>query len=357
MPLYRVGAIFAATLAVGCLLPEKSAQAGEHAALRVDKSSHSGRITVINENDYYASNDDRHYTQGARLSYLSGQVAETGFWNRPFDALSGLAPWFAGGAHKRKYGLRVGQNMYTPRDTQRTGLQARNRPYAAWLYGGVNLLQENVERDHHTLENFEVQAGVIGRWALGGVTQNDFHQFIGVKPALGWKNELKNEPGVIITYERKWRYHAPLYGNLGIDVIPELGASLGNILTYGQGSAMIRFGQNIAADYGPARIRPNLSGTDWFDVEQMDGRFGWYVFAGTQGRAVARNIFLDGNSFAASTHVKKRFLVADFIAGASLFWADDIRLDFSVTQRTSEFYGQSGHPDRFGGINLTFKFW
>ncbi len=39
-----------------------------------------------------------------------------------------------------------------------------------------------------------------------------------------------------------------------------------------------------------------------------------------------------------------------------LFWANTVRLDFSVVQRTNEFFNQSGHPDRFGGINLTFEF-
>ena len=191
---------------------------------------------------------------------------------------------------------------------------------------------------------------------MGGITQNDFHQFIGVNSALGWQNQLKNEPGFMLTYERKWRFEQPLAGNFGVDVIPEVGGTGGNVLTYAETGGMVRIGQNLSADYGSDRIRPSLSGTGWFDADQMNGNLGWYLFFGSQGRAVGHNIFLDGNSYAPSPSVEKKPLVADFITGASLFWSSSARADFTLTQRTKEFYGQRGHPDRFGGLNLAFDF-
>ncbi|MFA6280016.1 MAG: lipid A deacylase LpxR family protein [Bdellovibrionales bacterium] len=322
-----------------------------------DGDNNYGRLKLINENDWYVSNDDRHYTQGARLSYLSGRVTPDGFWDQSFLSLGSVLPIFSNESQKRKYSLMFGQSLFTPQNTSRVTPSVKDRPYGAWFYTGASLLQESVQPTHHTLENFEVQAGVVGRWALGGVTQNDYHQFINVKPSMGWENQLQNEPGVILTYGRKWRFQQPLYGNLAVDIIPELGASAGNIMTYGQGTALLRFGQNLAADYGPSRIRPGPSGTDWFDSQQLNGKFGWYLFAGTQGRAVARNIFLDGNTFASSPHVDKKPFVADFTVGGSLFWSDAARLDLALVQRTKEFDGQVGHLDRFGGINLTVLFW
>jgi hypothetical protein len=323
---------------------------------RLDANNY-GRLKLINENDWYVSDDDRHYTQGGRLSYLSGRVTPDGFWDQSFIGLSYILPIFSGEPHKRKYSLMFGQNLYTPQNTSRVDPSTKDRPYGAWLYTGASLLQENVHSNHHTLENFELQAGVVGRWALGGVTQNDFHQFINDTPSMGWENQLHNEPGVVLTYERKWRFQQPLYGNLAVDIIPELGASVGNIMTYGEGGVLVRFGQNLGVDYGPSRIRPGPSGTDWFDSDQLDGRLGWYLFAGTQGRAVGRNIFLDGNTFETSPHVDKKPFVADFTVGASLFWSDAARIDVALVQRTKEFDGQVGHLDRFGGINLTVLFW
>ena len=162
------------------------------------------------------------------------------------------------------------------------------------------------------------------------------------------------EPGVVLSYDHKWRVGMPLGGGLSIDAIPEFGGSVGNIFTYGQVGTMVRLGSNLNADYGPARIRPSLSGSTWFDRSQLDGPFGWYVFAGVQGRAVARNIFLDGNTFTTSASVDKKTLVADVSAGASLFWVDFAKLDLVLTWRSDEFVGQS-QPSRFGGINLSFR--
>jgi len=317
----------------------------------------SGRIVFQEENDYFVSHDDKNFTQGIRISYLSATVTPDGAWDRPYGWLNSVLPIFEGSARKRKYEATVGQSIFTPTNTATAAPLFKDRPYAAWLYAGASLLQETKHPSHNTLENVELLGGVVGAAAFGDVTQNDFHQFVGTQSSVGWQNQLRIEPGLVLTYERKWRFAQKLFGNFAIDAIPEAGASVGNILTYGQIGGMLRFGQNLAADYGPDRIRLSLSGTAWFDEEQLDGKFGWYVFAGTQGRAVGRNIFLDGNTFATSANVNKKELVADFTGGASLFWSSAARLDFSYIQRTKEFYGQQGKPDRIGGINLSFLFW
>ena len=67
--------------------------------------------------------------------------------------------------------------------------------------------------------------------------------------------------------------------------------------------------------------------------------FGIYGFVGVQGRAVGRNIFLDGNTFRDSPSVYKEPLVADLQTGVSVFW-DWARLDAAVMYRTDEFEGQ-----------------
>jgi len=222
---------------------------------------------------------------------------------------------------------------------------------------GASILQQDHRETHDTLENAEILVGVVGPLALGALVQNDWHQFIGVQPAEGWTNQIHTEPGFAFTYERKWRFEAPLGdGYLGLDAIPEAGATVGNVFTYGEIGGEVRFGHNLKTDYGSSRIRPSLSGTGFFDGAAMTDKFGWYLFAGAQGRAVGHNIFLDGNTFSNSPSVDKRPLVADLFAGTSLFWTRAARLDFTVTQRSKEFYGQQGHSDRFGSIGLTVEF-
>jgi lipid A 3-O-deacylase len=75
-------------------------------------------------------------------------------------------------------------------------------------------------------------------------------------------------------------------------------------------------------------IRPGYSGTSYFSGERAGVKFGWNFFVGTQGRAVAWNIFLDGNTFQNSRSVVKEPVVADLIIGAELFSMGGFRFGF-----------------------------
>ena len=93
------------------------------------------------------------------------------------------------------------------------------------------------------------------------------------------------------------------------------GASLGNIWTGANVGLTVRLGQDLSVDFGPPHIRPNLSGPGSFDSARP---FAWYLFAGAEGRLVARNIFLDGNTVADSHSVTKERLVGDFPVGLAV---------------------------------------
>jgi lipid A 3-O-deacylase len=317
------------------------------APLRADDGQ---RLSVIEENDSLFLDSDDHYTQGLRIGWLGPDVQHDSEWNEPFDFLGGLLPVFGAGERERsrRYALSFGQSFFTPSVITANPPDPRDRPYAGWLYLGADLLQDT---DRRMLEHLELQVGVVGPAALGKQVQQGWHEIIGATKPEGWDSQLENEPGLVLSYERKWRFTLAGDRGSGIDVIPELGGTVGNVFTYGEAGVMLRIGHNLQADYGPARIRPALSGTDYFNRDYLDGDFGIYGFIGAQGRAVARNIFLDGNSFRSSASVDKEPLVADLQAGVSLFWLSGMRLDVSVVHRTDEFEGQRG-GDTFGIVSL-----
>src|SRR5258708_39092254 len=125
-------------------------------------------------------------------------------------------------------------------------------------------------------------------------------------------------------------------------------------MTYGDVGGQLRIGKGLLADYGLVRVRPALSGTDYFDADKLDCGRGYYFFIGAQGRVVGHNIFLDGNTFRPSARVPKKTCVADLQAGFSAPWSSTLRLDFSVVRRTQEFVGQHG-LDEVGTAALTFS--
>jgi hypothetical protein len=311
-----------------------------------------GRITLTEENDSIYFDDDQAYTQGFEFAYLGPDVAAGSSWEAPFNGLSSIGLFDTGGEVSRRYQIIFGQSIFTPEDTSLEDPEHDDRPYAGWAYGGVSLIQDTKRR---RLDHLELLAGIVGPAAQGRPTQNDWHQFIGVDTAEGWDHQLHNEPGFMLTYERKYRFLQPIAGGFAVDAIPEAGVTLGNVMTYGEIGTMLRFGRNLEADYGPNRIRPSLSGTSYFNADYLEDPFGFYFYVGAQGRAVAQNIFLDGNTFRDSRDVEKEHFVGDLTGGVALFWSNSVKLDAGFTYRTEEFEGQDENA-KFANINLTVGF-
>ncbi|NRA30273.1 MAG: lipid A deacylase LpxR family protein, partial [Parvularculaceae bacterium] len=141
-------------------------------------------------------------------------------------------------------------------------------------------------------------------------------------------------------------------GQINWEITPAAGASLGTVATNVRGGAMLRFGDNLEPNFGPARIRPSLTGAGHFNAaDPVD----WYAFVGVQGRAVAHDIFLDGSLVRDdSPSIAKNTYVADVQAGFALTQGG-IQLSWTYVHRTERFQGQRGADD-FGAFTLSTKF-
>lgn len=309
----------------------------------------SGVFSVQVENDLWGGGTDRHYTHGTRLSWVSGEDVSP----RLARAAAYVPVFSRTGAMRTSYAL--GQSIFTPEDISRRSLIRDDRPYAGWLYVGVGLLSDHRVRDgalqSNRLDSLELNFGLVGPQAYAGDVQTAVHELIGSPRPHGWKHQLRNEPGLMLVYDRQWQaqYHFDLH-KLGIDVSPHVGGALGNVMTYLAAGAMLRFGRDLPTDYGPPRIQPSLPGSGFFHAN--DG-FGWYLFAGAEGRAVLHNIFLDGNTFTASHSVDREPWVGDLQAGLVLTWKN-YRLSFTNIFRSKEFTDQRGSAD-YGSISLSMR--
>lgn len=84
------------------------------------------------------------------------------------------------------------------------------------------------------------------------------------------------------------------------------------------------------------------------------GTLDWYVFAGGELRAVARNIFLDGNTCKDSHSVERERFVADLQVGVTVL-LDRVRLTYTHVFVSPEFEEQS-RWDQFGAVTLRLNF-
>lgn len=318
-----------------------------------------GTLSLQIENDFFAraTNSDRHYTNGFRLAWVSPPNTGVPSWvSRP---LSPPDPFVAtdGVPTQRRFGLAIGQSIFTPDDTENQGLVRGDRPYAGWLYASLSYQSTYDPGARHGLglqDTFALELGVVGPWAGGDEVQNSYHRLINVSESNGWRHQLRNEPGVNLVFERKYRTDAlrmAQTGDLGADIIPNIAVSLGNVSTNASIGALLRLGQGLEADFGPPRIRPSLPGSENFSPP---GGLAWYVFLGAEGRAVARDVFLDGNTFRDSHHVDKRVVVGDFQAGVALLFRG-VRISYAHVVRSPEFRQQTLW-DHFGALSVSANF-
>lgn len=311
----------------------------------------AGTWTLSVENDRIA-NTDRHYSNGVRLGWVSDATDGT---DQPLirDTLQMLYPLAF--VRNGRLGLELGHNIYTPADTEARALVATDRPYAGWLYASASLYAETTkgftQNYFETLDKVGLELGVVGPSALGEQVQNEWHKLINVAESNGWDNQLKDEPGLNLMGERKWRPKPLRIKGIEMDAVPHVGGSLGNVYTHVNAGVIARVGQDLSIDYGPPLIRPSLSG---YGAITPTNQLAWYAFAGVDGRWVLRNIFIDGNTFRDSHSVDRKALVGDFVTGVAMVYGR-VRLAATHVMRSREFEGQS-ESDRFASISVSVHF-
>lgn len=309
-----------------------------------------GVLSIAVENDSLSSGADRNYTSGVKLAYVSPSegvpdwLEGAGDFTRP---LSGSSPDF--------WGISVGQSIFTPQDISAVPAPADQHPYAGWLYVQIMVGAEEDRSDGRSptyLDTYELEFGMVGPSALGEEAQRGIHQWLGAPDPQGWDSQLRDEFAFALSFDRRWRaarLFGDFLGGLEADVTPSAGFTVGTLRDEARVGLAARIGQRIDNDYGPPRVRPSLAGVEHF----AGGPPSWSIFVGAQGRAVGRNLFLDGNTFVDSASVERNPFVGDFQAGFSIS-AGDWRLAYTFVWRTEEFETQTERQD-FGALALSWR--
>jgi lipid A 3-O-deacylase len=300
------------------------------AIVRADDGWDRAVLTLIEENDSGLS--DRHYTQGAQVSFL--------FPDRPAGSFVQSLPSVGYDAVVWKAGFEGGHLIFTPEDIARRTLDPDDRPYAGWAYGGLIFQQRGTNSfGLGVMETFRLQVGTVGPDSQADDIQIWWHKTFGFQRPNGWRHQLKNEIGVQLGYDRRQLFN---FGETwSMHVIPEGGVALGNIHTDVHLGGIVRLGYNIPNEFG-------LGKSD----RKFD--FGIYVFGSIRGQAVALDIFLDGNNFRESHEVDKRWLVGEARLGV-VFATRYAELALVHVRRTAEFKNQDT-SDGFNSISWTAKF-
>ncbi len=121
---------------------------------------------------------------------------------------------------------------------------------------------------------------MTGPPSLAHLTQNLFHS---IGPSFNrptdWSRQIRFEPGAIIGYEQRRRLVAYDAGRLGVDLLPSVSLKAGNVETSAGAGVETRIGVNLPHPWLPQSVP-----------------FSMTLTASASGRAVLRDIFLDGNT-------------------------------------------------------------
>jgi hypothetical protein len=305
-------------------------------------------LQLFVENDLLARTD-RYYTNGIKF----GGGASFDLLQLPAnEILEAIAPK---ASSEVRFGLFLGQNLYTPRTITVSAAQPFDRPWAAWLYlGGVAQ-----RATQNRLDTVEIDLGVVGPAALGREVQSGWHKLIDAPKPVGWHNQIPNEPAFLVSWLAKGKHRLGSTQGIDLELIPHGGATLGTTLTLARAGGMLRLGRNMTG-FGTDTIEPGgaMLKNIRRDIEPARAQgIEWWAFAGLDHRLVAHNIFLDGTVFRDSPTVRRRPHVYDITAGFSLR-IDALRISLTRVSRSEEFFSAGGNGGRqtFDSVNLGMEF-
>ncbi len=310
-------------------------------------------LNLYIENDL-VNNTDHGYTNGTRFSWISPDISS--YENDP-----ALPEWIRHTNRRlsffndetagldRRFVVTFGQLMFTPEEIEAHELIEDDRPYAGYLYLGFAYHT----RSRQQLDTIELNVGIVGPSALAHQTQDFVHDIVDSRKANGWDHQLRDEPAIQLIYEHKHRYRLSERWPEQ-DFIPHAGISLGNVASYLNLGAEYRIGWQLADDFGTSAVRPGSDNSAPAQPLAECPRIicGLHGFIGLDGRLVAHNIFLDGNTFKDSHSVDKRHAVADLYVGFG-FNLKHWKVSFAQVYRTREFEKQD-HPQQYGSLSISY---
>lgn len=331
--------------------------APEMAVARESKTKDFQTFTLHFEDDNFFGMDS-YYTSGMKLSWSSPDLenyrdtSRIGTWAY---CLIGRLPFTNKPELQRSVSLAIGQNIYTPEDTESRELIEDDRPYAGLTYVSAGLHSKNSLQ----MNTWELVLGIVGPHSYAEDAQKTIHRWVDNDIPKGWRHQLRDEGVFNIFFERRRKLlRSGTGGGWGSEIIPNWGVGLGNLFIGAHAGAQIRFGWNLPNDFGKSLIRPGSDTNAPFDKRDPRTlnsfhRLGTHVFAGVDGAYVLRNVTLDGNTFRKSHNVEKEPIVSNFMIGLG-FTINRLKTNFAHVYQIKAFETQE-EEEQYGSVTLSLS--
>lgn len=349
MTFYRAYIFLIAVLSVGLTAGVVSAGDKEGGVIQIEIGNEDRGVfrpifEPIFDPTFGELNSDGHLSSVWKVSYTPNRTNPK--WFKPIKA---NLFWLSDKSTVRTSSS-IFQASFMPDQTQ-AQLGKLERPHAGFLaYEERISLSDQLRQHSQRIDTLTMTVGVVGPLSGAEEVHKLSHSIVGLS-STPW-DELNNEPVLNFYYERAERFLLlKSQAEENLEFVPYGGVALGNAFTHGSLGATLRLGSHLTKDFGAYRMGPLLNGNNF---AQKGDYLAWSVFIGAEGRAVARNLFLDGNTFEDSHSVDKNSLVGDAQIGFELGWG---ATRFTVTHlwRSEEFVTQY-QPDKLLKAAFSYSF-
>ena len=274
----------AALLFVAAAAHTTYAQTPRTISLRIDNDAFNFWTTPWNR-------PDGEYTSGVHITYDGGAAPR---WSR--GIWPAATACVVGARECQTSRAELGQDIYTPSLSASSPIpRPDERPNAGWLY----LSQSARVLKPSRADELTVTLGVTGPPSLARFTQRLAHAAAPhFNRPTDWTRQIGFEPGAMVRYEQRRRI-GPSAGYF--DLIPEIAATLGNVNISSEAGLLVRTGLNLHHPWLPESGGAEL-----------------VILGGVSGRVVARDLFLDGNTFREGDRVGHDPFVKTAQVGAEL---------------------------------------
>jgi hypothetical protein len=148
------------------------------------------QLSVAWENDMFFRRD-YYYSNGFRAEFYAPALIKS-----PLSGI--LVPWYKAGTGKDYHGLKLSQEIYTPRDLSMDTICTGDQPYVSTL--SLEQTKLLIYPDRGLRIRSGIKLGVLGPASLGFITQELAHSMSNPsRPPMGWDYQVKND--IILNYE------------------------------------------------------------------------------------------------------------------------------------------------------------
>jgi hypothetical protein len=296
------------------------------------------------ENDLFAQTDYQ-YSSGEKVSLL---------YYIPHNEYSLYDLLFIDdGAYDSYITFAIANQIFTPCDITTPEPIPDDRPYAGWTYAEAGIHKSSQK----TLQSLYLQIGAVGPASHAEDIQKFIHELTGSDLPQGWDNQLKDELGINLRYIYKIRYQQDISDTFKSVIIPYGKAELGNISIQAIAGVTAKIGWHILQDFGESTINTGGdTGISTYNEHQNRLKMPWSfsLHCNLSSSAIARDIFLDGNTFRESLSIDKKYFVFSTGAGFTARYKR-VELDYHYQKHTKH-YDTQKVDHGFGSVTLSLLF-